>query len=130
VNFDDKIELLGYDLALPHGTYVGAGESFTLTWYFRVIRRVPGAYRLFVHIDGEGQRIHGDHDPVDGKYPVRLWDEGDVIVDSQKIDVPASDRGGNYTMLLGFYSGDTRLPIKQGVDDGDSRARIGVLRIQ
>jgi 4-amino-4-deoxy-L-arabinose transferase-like glycosyltransferase len=130
VNFDDRIELLGYDLGLPHDTYVGAGESFTLTWYFRVLRRVPNGYRIFVHVDGQGQRIHGDHDPVDGKYPVQLWDEGDVIVDSQRLDVPASYRSGDYIMLMGFYSGDIRLPIKQGTDDGESRARIGVLRIQ
>jgi hypothetical protein len=130
VNFDDRIELLGYDLVLPHDTYVGAGESFTLTWYFRVLRRVPSGYRIFVHIDGQGQRIHGDHDPIDGKYPVQLWDEGDVLVDSQKLDVPASYRSGDYIILMGFYSGDIRLPIKQGTDDGESRARIGVLRIQ
>ena len=83
VNFDDRIEVLGYDLVLPHDTYVGAGESFTLTWYFRVLRHVASGYRIFVHVDGQGERIHGDHDPVDGKYPVQLWDEGDVIVDSQ-----------------------------------------------
>jgi hypothetical protein len=130
VNFDDRVELLGYDLVLPHDTYVGAGESFTLTWYFRVLRRVASGYRIFVHVDGQGQRIHGDHDPVDGKYPVQLWDEGDVIVDSQKLDVPASYHSGDYIMLMGFYSGDIRLPIKQGTDEGDSRARIGVLRIQ
>jgi hypothetical protein len=67
---------------------------------------------------------------VDGKYPVQLWDEGDVIVDSQKLDVPASYHSGDYIILMGFYSGDIRLPIKQGTDEGDSRARIGVLRIQ
>jgi len=131
VNFDDRIQLLGYDLGLPHHGYVGAGETATITWYFRVQRRIPSGYKMFVHIDGQGQRIHGDHDPVDGKYPVQLWEEGDVIVDMQKIDVPSSYRGGDYTILMGFYSGDTRLPIKQGPTDGDdNRARVGVLRIQ
>jgi hypothetical protein len=131
VNFDDRIELLGYDLALPHDNYVGAGETFTISWYLRVQRRIPSGYRMFVHIDGQGQRIHGDHDPIEGKYPVQLWEEGDVIVDVQKIDVPASYRSGDYAILMGFYSGDTRLPIKQGPTDGDdNRARVGVLRIQ
>jgi hypothetical protein len=131
VNFDDRIELLGYELGLPHTGYVGAGETVTITWYFRVLRRIPSGYRMFVHIDGQGQRIHGDHDPVEGKYPVQLWEQGDVIVDMQKVDVPSSYRGGEYTVLMGFYSGDTRLPIKQGPTDGDdNRARVGVLRIQ
>lgn len=130
VSFDDRIELLGYDLALPHGDHVGAGESFKVTWYFRSIRNVAGEYRLFVHIDGAGQRIHGDHDPVDGKYPVRLWDEGDVIFDKQTLDVPATYRGGDFTIYLGFYSGDNRLSIKRGPHDGENRAVLGVLRIR
>jgi len=130
VNFDDRIELLGYEWKLPHNGYVGAGESFTLTWYFRTTRKLPSSYRLFVHIDGEGQRIHGDHDPVNGRYPVPLWEPGDVIADEQKIDVPASSHAGDYTIYMGFYSGDTRLPIKHGDNAGEDRARVGVLRIQ
>jgi hypothetical protein len=130
VTFDDRVELLGYRLELPHDGYVGAGESITLTWYYRVLRHIPSGYRLFVHIDGQGERIHGDHDPVDGKYPVQLWEPGDVIWDEQKIDVPASDRAGDYAILIGFYSGEIRLPIKQGPNDGEDRARVGVLRIQ
>jgi 4-amino-4-deoxy-L-arabinose transferase-like glycosyltransferase len=130
VNFDDRVELLGYDTVLPHQTYVGAGESFTLTWYFRTLRKIPSGYRLFVHIDGDGQRIHGDHDPVQNKYPVQLWEVGDVIADEQKIDVPASTRAGEYTIFMGFYSGDNRLPIRSGPNAGEDRARVGVLRIQ
>jgi len=130
VDFDQRIELLGYDLALPHEGYVGAGESFTLTWYFRSVRKLTSAYRVFVHIDGAGQRIHGDHDPVDGKYPVSLWEPGDIVVDRQKIDVPASSHAGEYSIYMGLYSGDTRLPILQGPNAGENRARVGVLRIR
>jgi 4-amino-4-deoxy-L-arabinose transferase-like glycosyltransferase len=130
VNFDDRIELLGFDLDLPQQSHVGAGESFTLTWYFRSTRKVTSPYRLFVHVDGEGQRIHGDHDPVEGKYPVPLWEPSDVIADRQKIDVPASSHAGEYTIYMGFYSGDTRLPIKQGPNAGEDRARVGVLQIR
>jgi len=83
-----------------------------------------------VHIDGRGQRIHGDHDPLDGKYPVRLWDPGDVVVDEQKLDVPANYGRGDYTIYLGFYSGETRLAVEHGASDGSNRAVAGVLRIQ
>lgn len=130
VDFEKRIELLGYDLDLPHGNYVGAGESFKLRWYFRALTSGPSGYKVFVHIDGQGQRIHGDHEPVDGKYPVKFWSAGDVIVDEQKLDVPASYRGGDYTIFMGFYSGDTRLEIKSGPSDGANRGRVGVLRIQ
>jgi len=130
INFDDRIELLGFDLELPHDGHVGAGESFTLTWHFRSTRKLTTAYRVFVHIDGEGQRIHGDHDPVEGKYPIPLWEPSDVIADRQKIDVPASSHAGEYTIYMGLYSGDTRLPIRQGPNAGEDRARVGVLRIR
>ena len=53
-----------------------------------------------------------------------------MIADEQKIDVPASTRAGDYTIFMGFYSGDTRLPIKSGPNAGEDRARVGVLRIQ
>ncbi|MEY4579869.1 MAG: hypothetical protein RL701_4572, partial [Pseudomonadota bacterium] len=130
VDFDERVELLGYALDLPHEGYVGAGEAFTLTWYFRSVRKLTSPYRLFVHVDGEGQRIHGDHDPVDGKYAVPLWEPGDIVSDQQKIDVPASSHAGEYVIYMGFYSGDTRLPIKRGPNAGEDRARVGVLRIQ
>jgi 4-amino-4-deoxy-L-arabinose transferase-like glycosyltransferase len=129
-SFDKKIELIGYDLDLPHDGYVGAGESFNVRWYFRAISHGPAGYRIFVHIDGHGERIHGDHDPLDGKYPVRLWDPGDVIVDEQKLDVPANYSRGDYTIYLGFYSGETRLAVETGASDGSNRAVAGVLRIQ
>ena len=70
-SFEGKIELLGYDLDLPNGDHVGAGEHFDITWYFRALRAVPGEYKIFVHIDGDAQRIHGDHVPVNEQYPVR-----------------------------------------------------------
>ena len=130
INFEKRIELLGYDLDLPHDGYVGAGESFTLRWYFRAIQHGLAGYKVFVHIDGQGQRIHGDHEPVDGKYPLRLWEPGDIIVDEQKLDVPANYRAGDYTIYMGFYSGETRLNIESGPNDGGNRAIAGVLRIQ
>lgn len=130
VDFDDKVQLLGYALKLPHGDRVGQGEQFDITWYFKVLRSVPGNYRVFVHVDGEGARIGGDHDPVEGRYPIRLWSPGDVIVDRQTIAVPASSARGTYTIYMGLYSGDTRLPIKQGPHDVVDRAITGVLRIR
>jgi 4-amino-4-deoxy-L-arabinose transferase-like glycosyltransferase len=128
--FDDRIEFLGYDLDLPHDGYVGAGESFGITWYFRCLATVAGDYKVFVHVDGNEQRIHGDHEPIDGKYPPRLWDVGDVIVDRQTLKVPGNYRSGPYTIYLGFYAGSNRLPVREGPKDDADRVRAGVLRIQ
>ena len=130
VSFDDRIELLGIDLDLPHESYVGPGETFTITWYFRVLAPVPGSYQPFVHIDGPGMRINGDHVPVDGRYPVRLWEPGDIVVDRQELTVPANYRRGNLTIYMGFYAGESRLEVKRGPADEEDRARAGVLPIR
>ena len=130
IDFDGRIELLGYNLGLPHDGYVGPGEAFTITWYFRVNAPVPGSYKPFVHIEGPGVRLNGDHDPVDGRYPVRLWESGDVVVDRQEIRVPANYGRGNLTIYMGFYSGDTRLEVLSGPADEVDRARVGTLPVR
>ena len=84
----------------------------------------------FVHIDANAVRIHGDHDPVDGKYPVRLWNEGDVIVDRQRLEVPPNYASGSYTIFVGFYSGEARMVVKSGPKDDANRVNAGVLRIR
>jgi len=128
--FEDKIELLGYDLDLPHDKHVGASETFSIKWYFRALQPISGNYKIFLHVDGQGLRLNGDHDPLDGKYPVRLWDPGDVIIDEQELTVPANYRPGVYTFFLGFFSGNTRLKIEDGPKDDADRVRAGTLQIR
>ena len=128
--FDERIELIGYDIDLPQQGFVGAGQELTVTWYWRALNRVPGSYKIFLHIDGMGNRMNGDHEPVEGKYPVRLWDEGDIIVDRQTIRVPANYRPGPYTFWIGFYSGNNRLAVTEGSEDDADRLRAGVVRVR
>ncbi len=130
-NFDDKIELIGYDLELPQPGYIGAGQTMVVTWYWRALSRVGGSYKIFLHVDGAGNRLNGDHEPVDGRYPVRLWDEGDIIVDRQELAVPANYRPGIYTFYIGFFSGNSRLTVKpEELNDGADRANVGQIQVR
>lgn len=130
-NFDDKIELIGYDLELPQEGYIGAGQTMVVTWYWRALSRVGGSYKIFLHVDGAGNRLNGDHEPVDGRYPVRLWDEGDIIVDRQELTIPANYRPGVYTFYIGFFSGNTRLAVKpEELNDGADRANVGQIQVR
>jgi hypothetical protein len=129
-SYEDRIELLGYDLALPGGDFVGAGQRFEVTWYWRVLGKAPSGYQIFVHIDGQGLRINGDHEPVGGRYPTKLWETGDVIADSQELTVPANYRSGDYTIYVGFFAGSKRLEVKSGPNDGEDRVRAGTLPIR
>jgi hypothetical protein len=128
--FDDRVELLGYDLTLPDDTSVGAGQRFAITWYWNVLAKVPRGYQPFVHIDGYGQRINGDHTPVEGKYPTRYWQEGDVIIDRHELAVPANFPTGDYTIYVGLFKGDDRLEVQSGPNDGSGRVRAGVLSVR
>ncbi len=128
-NYDDRIELLGYDLELPGGDSVGAGQRFEITWYWRVIGKAPVGYQVFVHIDGRGLRLNGDHVPVGGRYPAKLWERGDVIADTQRLTVPANYPVGEYAIYVGWFSGNTRLALKSGHLDGEDRLNAGTLRV-
>lgn len=129
-NFENKIELVGYDLELPQNGYVGAGQTFTVVWVYRALKGNLGAFQAFLHVDAEGQRINGDHDPVDGMYPVRLWDEGDVVVDRQRVSVPATTTPGLFTMYTGFFRGETRLKVVSGPKDDADRVIAGTIQIR
>ncbi len=130
VSFADQVALLGYDLDLPAGTSVGAGQRFSLTWFWRVTGTAPRGYQVFVHIDGYGQRMNGDHVPINGKYPIRYWEKGDLIVDRQELVVPANYPVGDYVIYVGLFKGDKRLEVVSGPNDGDDRVRAGVLQVR
>lgn len=129
-NFDDRIELVGYDLLLPEGDSVGAGQRFGVTWHWRAIGDPPAGYTVFVHIDGHGLRLNGDHEPVGGRYPTKLWDEGDVIVDAQELVVPANFSRADYEIYIGWFKGDERLEVRSGSQDGANRLRAGILQVR
>jgi hypothetical protein len=130
LRFDDKVELLGYDLDLPSPGSVGPGQRFAITWYWKSLTRLPGSYQIFVHLDGAGGRVNGDHEPADGSYPISMWQPGDIVVDRQELSVPAHFAGGEYTLYVGLWSGPTRLPVTLGEEDGEDRAVAGRLQIR
>lgn len=128
--FEEKLELIGYNLEFPQSGYVGAGQTFTVEWVYRVLKGNIGAFQAFLHVDADGQRVNGDHDPVDGMYPVRLWVEGDIVVDRQRVSVPATTPPGVYTMYTGFFRGDTRLKVTSGPKDDSDRVIAGTIQIR
>ena len=129
-DFDERVELIGYDLELPGDDSVGAGQRFSVTWYWRVTGRPPTGYQVFVHIDGHGLRLNGDHEPLDGRYPAKLWEAGDIIADRQSLTVPANFRPGDYVMHVGWFSGSKRLKVRSGPTDGVDRVRAGTLPVR
>ncbi len=126
----ENLELVGYDLELPNGETVGAGQSFRVTWYWKVLSPMQVDWRVFVHIDGAGLRLNGDHDPVEGLLPTRQWDVGDVIADSQELEVPTTYPSQPFTIYIGLYHADNRMRVLEGNHTPDNRVIAGTLEVR
>lgn len=148
VNFDNKIELVGYSLSSPA---VRRGGKVTIRMYFKSTGRLTTSYRVFMHVDrvGSSSRIHGDHFVLNlvretedqktcqGCFATNHWIPGDVVVDTYDLDVPIGSPSGPHHIWVGFYnpSGDGRLPVKdydktKVRHDGQNRVSIGMLTVE
>jgi hypothetical protein len=112
IKFDNKIKLLGWSIQGEGGSKrIVRGKNMVVNTYWHCENPVNGNYKVFMHIDGPGGRIHGDHDPVEGIFPTGKWTKGDYIKDAYTRIVPLYQKKGKYTVRLGLYKGSKRLPI-------------------
>ncbi len=137
--FDGRLKLLGYSLdrggarrassgELPAYSW---GETATLTTYFEVERSVASDQTIFLHVDHPGNRIHGDHDPVDGSFPTSDWLPGDIVKDVHELNIDNYASTGVYTMYFGLYQGGDRMQVKPAsAHDGGNRIPMGELRVE
>jgi hypothetical protein len=99
VVWDDRIELLGWDLPRR----VKLGEPFTLVTYYRVLRPVELPWKAFAHFQGKGW-VNADHDPIDGRCPTTAWKAGDILVD--RVTTVVAKSPGDYHVWIGFFRGN------------------------
>lgn len=126
-NFEDKIQLLGYDLP----DRLARGQDFKIRLYFKVLAPVGGSYKVFVHFDGPGTRFNGDHVPLEERFPTPNWVPGYYITDEHLMRPDrATQPAGAYRIFMGFFAGATRLKVTAGPQDGDNRVRLGAVVIQ
>ena len=129
INFDHTIDLVGWRLT-PKRPRAGAPVKIDLFW--RAKKSVRNQWKVFVHIDASGQRIHADHDPVSGVYPTQDWQAGDLIIDSHHITIKRTIKPAVFTFFTGLYRGKTRMKIKnqsKKLKDHDNRAILGKIQV-
>jgi 4-amino-4-deoxy-L-arabinose transferase-like glycosyltransferase len=114
----EQVELLGYDLSAET---CAAGDTLTLTLYWRALAEMDASYTVFVHLlapDGSmtGQR---DSPPLGGAYPTDLWLPGEVVTDVYEISISADPTPGEHRLEVGMYVAETgvRLPVADGSND-------------
>lgn len=108
---------------------VKAGTDYRFSIHWRVNKVLSGNWKTFIHIDGYRRRYNGDHDTLDGKYPVHLWRPGDQIVDIHTVHLEPHFTPGRYEVLYGLYIGDRRLEVRKGAHD-NNRIKAGLLIVQ
>jgi 4-amino-4-deoxy-L-arabinose transferase-like glycosyltransferase len=139
VDYDGRVELVGVDMPAE----IERGDSFEMTLYFRVVRPLSAAWKVFLHFDGGGMRFQGDHDPIDGRCATTYWQPGDYIVD--KVEIEAGNltyAKTDYTVYAGFFRGShgswTNMTVKSAADgsgkalsiDQNNRVNIGTVRVR
>ena len=92
VMFGDQAELVGY--ALPQKSVAPGGE-LPITIYWRAITRMTEDYSVYLRLFDTAGNIVGRWDafPGGGLYPTRLWQIGEVVVDSYRVPVEAGTPG-------------------------------------
>ncbi len=133
VNLDDKLQVLGIDITDERGRLVdavGAGRKFHMKTYFKVLAPVTQEWEGFIHIDGFRRRHNGDHKMMAGKYPLSMWNKDDYLVDDHEFTLEPNFTQGAYTIYFGLYSGESRLKVKSGPQDGENRVIGGTLNVQ
>lgn len=129
INFDDRVELIGYDIP----TEVQRGSEFVIRLYFKVLQPLGGNYRVFLHFDGTGARINGDHIPLGGKYPTNYWTKGQYITDEHRMSTSRLNQSaGYYQVFTGLWPGGdgARLRVSQGPHEPDNRVRLSAIRVK
>jgi hypothetical protein len=128
-SFEDKLELIGADF--PDQASRARDGKFPLAMHFRVKALIPGAYKVFVHVDSPASRVIGDHVPVEGKLPTNYWSAGRYVTDLYDIEIPLmTTTPGVYTIWAGFFLGDKRLKVLSGPQDGADRVNLGTITIR
>lgn len=124
-NFDNKVELLGYDINLPNNT-LRPGQSVTITWYWHCRAQTGDGWHLFTHLDdANGPRTNQDNvGDARRAYQPERWRAGEYIRDVQTFELPADWDSPTVKIHLGLWKEATRLAVTPADrTDGDRRAR-------
>ena len=129
--FEDQLAAIGWEVTDKGGHLVETvvpATTYHLRVYYRVLKPVTGTWKAFVHIDGFQRRYNGDHNVVDGKYAMSLWQAGDVVEDDLDFQLEPNFTPGGYTVYFGFFSGDNRFKVSRGPQH-ENRVIAGTINV-
>jgi hypothetical protein len=124
--FANQMSLAGYAIgnedqrgAPPDGSLVvEPGQSLPLQLTWQALSPLTESYTVFVHLTDANGQGHGQVDgpPLNGLYPMYLWQPGIRYPDNRTLDLPPELPPGRYRLETGLYplGGGDRLPVTTG----------------
>lgn len=113
--FGDQLALESYRLVPPQPE---AGQPVTVEMRWRALQQPLADYTVFAHlVDSQGQLVIGNDQPLTNDYyPSSLWEPGEVITHTHRLNLPALLPGGVYEIQAGVYEpqGGQRLAVRAG----------------
>jgi len=99
------------------------GEALTALLTWTALAQPARDYTVFVHVlDAAGNLVAQlDQPPLAGFAPTQLWQPGMTLVDQLAVPLPEELPEGEYTVRIGLYSAEGRLPVtREGAPAGDA----------
>lgn len=134
ISFDDKVELLGYELTPNKG--LKQNGKVRVTFYWRVKQQLDSKdWLLFTHLlDGNNQRIlnvdnvgplrSSPRDRSKQALPPGYWVPGKVYVDKQEFRMPQALNTDSVKFVVGIWRNKERLPVRSGPSLGPDRGLV------
>jgi hypothetical protein len=87
----------------------GAGDTIHLDVQWHVLQSPNAELTTLVHIGQPDQAplAVGDRPPLNGDYPTRSWETGEIIDDFYAVTLPADLKPGKYPLWIGLYDSET-----------------------
>ncbi|HOU14714.1 MAG TPA: glycosyltransferase family 39 protein [Anaerolineae bacterium] len=110
------IALTGYELYQSADQPPGSGQRVGLYLHWRTSAPVAQFLKVFVHVLGADGQLVTQHDSVPAlwTYPVDRWAVGETVVDFHPLLFGPDAGSGPFTILVGFYDGNSgaRIPVQ------------------
>ena len=133
VVFHGSLALVGYDL--PH-TDVRRGETFRITYYFRVLEQLPPTWRLVVEArsgEGAGEQEAQTLAPTSLQrlYRLRYWQPGRFVADAHEVTVPEDWSSNAFVIAMGFFNTrrDQMVRVLPRPETGDELVTVARLTV-
>jgi len=101
----EQILLVGYDL---NGDTFRAGDRVELKVYWYTTAPIPYGYSSFVHISTGGPPLAQADKLNPADIPTKIWPSTGYLHDDYVIDLPADMPAGEYQLLIGLYTCETK----------------------